>query len=223
MSVRKYAAVIMGVLLLCTACGRDAPDLERHAYTEEEKVQLSSSIQTSFVYIPSLEANCILSDLVIEGIILEGAETKNAYPFADSGTSKSSFAIPYTDIPVWVDNVLYGDTSEDVITLRMVGDMTSSVTKPQPGDHLILFLGYGEDLDVYNTCCSEDSIFINNPPDNTVFTFTNMPTITKFDGEPFDSFKQEIGETYETLREYLTEHPDAYSIRGTILDDLLGE
>ena len=105
----------------------------------------------------------------------------------------------------------------------MVGDMTSSVTKPQPGDHLILFLGYGEDLDVYNTCCSEDSIFINNPPDNTVFTFTNMPTITKFDGEPFDSFKQEIGETYETLREYLTEHPDAYSIRGTILDDLLGE
>lgn len=222
MSIQKCAAIVMGVLVLCTACGKNAPDLERHPYTEEEKIQLSSNGGYD-VYNPGLEANCILSDLVIEGIILDGAVTDEAHSFIGSGTSKKSFAYTYTDIPVWVDNVLYGGVSEDVITLRLAGDETSLVTKPRVGDQLILFLAYNEDMDVYNACCLEGSMFIKNPPDDTVFTFSNMPVFSKFDGEPFDSFKQEIAKTYETLRMYVAEHPVEYLFRGRIVENWLAK
>ena len=97
MSIQKCAAIVMGVLVLCTACGKNAPDLERHPYTEEEKIQLSSN-GGYYVYNPGLEANCILSDLVIEGIILDGAVTDEAHSFIGSGTSKKSFAYTYTAV-----------------------------------------------------------------------------------------------------------------------------
>ena len=198
MSMRKYIAAMMGALVLCTACGNNSPDLERHAYTEEEKKPVGLS--SDYMYLPRLETLCVLSDLIIEGVVLDGEDSINVH--------------------VQVDTVLYGETSEDIITWRTF----DAAAKPMAGDQLILFLGYRENLDIYNTCSGEDSIFIKNPPDDTVFTFSSDPDISKFDGQSFKSFKKEIKKTYEALVEYLTEHPDKYVLgRGAVLDSLLAE
>ena len=68
-------------------------------------------------------------------------------------------------------------------------------------------------------CDFENSMFICNPPQNNVFTFSQNSNIACYDGESFSSLQEEIQKTYEEIYEELAENADLYQIHGGILEE----
>lgn len=214
--MKKLGSIWLNVaccLFLCVGCGN-----QRYHYKKDDKIQASADIQLTRIYEPGLKANCIIADVVVEGTILEGTTQNISLAVGENDTNPKA-VLPFTDFTVSIEQVLYGNVESEEILLHILGDETSMVTKPHSGDRVILFLEHREKKNYYILCDFENSMFICNPPQNNVFTFSQNSNIACYDGEPFSSLQEEIQKTYEEIYEELAENADLYQIHGGILEE----
>ena len=198
-------------------------DPNRHQYDPENKIVLSNFVEKpdySDAYMPNPEvpdayflrwitASC---DVILTGKVLTDGQEGIMY----IGSPDNSPPFPYTDFTVHVRDVWFGETyeNEKTITLRIEGNLNSIVTKPQKGDELVLFLALDVYLESHNvtleegspthwyaltTSGNEESILAINPPNDTLYSFSDHPVMSSFDGEGPETLKSAIEDATQSL------------------------
>ena len=104
-----------------------------------------------------------------------------------------------------VRKVWDGELTKGTIPLRILGTPTSTMSKPQKNDELILFLSLDISIDDpserwYSLATgSEQSMFAINPPNNRLYAFDNQEGSTVFDGKEVNVLKSAIEDAIESL------------------------
>ena len=100
-----------------------------------------------------------------------------------------------------LEQVWYGDISESYgqIQVAMSGERGKRMSKPEVGEHVVLFLSIGDDK--YGILDMEHTIFTVND-DGTLYSFSNEEALCKYDGQPvqnlIDDFYRILDETEAT-------------------------
>ena len=216
------ALFLFAATVVLISCG--SYDSNRHQYDPENKIVLSNFVEKpdySDAYMPNPEipdayfprwitASC---DVILTGKVL----TDGQEGIMRVGYDRQ-FAMTYTDFTVRVRDVWFGETyeNEKTITLRVEGGLDSSVTKPQKGDELVLFLALDVYLDSYSDYIlleegspthwyahspsgSEQGILAINPPDDTLYSFSDHPVMSSFDGKDPETLKSAIEDATQSL------------------------
>ena len=188
-------------------------DPNRHQYDPETRIESPEyDINASQIYFTDEEifsVDVLAADLIVEGKVVEVIDR-----------TEEQLGVPgvyYTSIYVEPREIWYGECG-DRIEVRLYGGIDSGPTKPLENDEMILFLGEASTEDVYGTILGERSMFAINPPDNTIYAFSNRATLAAFDGKSVNQFKQAVS---QELRKFITD-PDTFphSI-GKIANDRL--
>lgn len=172
----------------------------------EDKVVLSDELlPLSSAKPPSMElyAKSItigIDEYVIEGKILSEQEMN---PMFLVKGSQEEFNKKYGQVygtnmiyTVRVDEVWYGNISEEEILVKIAGDKNSMITKPKVGDNVILFLSLHDGDDYYSPVYMEHSIFTNN---GSLYAFSNVEEFCDYDGKKADVLKKDF---YNLLDQY---------------------
>lgn len=188
-SAMKKVILFLSLLILCllASCGR-------HTYSTPKRVVLSDEMQASRIAPPAMETNIGLSDLIaVIKITDEG--TEETVPLSEDAPEENRVYVTKTLYSFDIVQVWYGETPDrEELVLQLSGDKNSGCAKPHKNDELIIFLAQRSD-GTYHAVDHEHSIFSINPPDDTLFAFSNRDEFTAFDGEKPAELYQAIADT----------------------------
>jgi len=196
--MKKIVTVLLCLIVFCVS---SCSNVERHVYNSEDRVILSrketSSSSSSAVYSAPpeepFEYTVCHSDLIIEGEIVEVGEAFNEQ--IKPGIPLTLTLTPYT---IKVDDVWYGEYKQKSVLVVIRGDANTGVTKPHLYDKGVFLLReYGDNR--YTLCMAEAGIFIKNPPDDTLYSFTSHDSFVCFDNKPVSSLKKEFKTTLDNI------------------------
>lgn len=196
----------------------DAPD--RELVDPSEKVLLSDewSALSARVAPPSLELYASLTApkfrssgnqlYVVQGKILSqenwnrpilsDEEQNEAMKNKLGGTGMRTDTL-YT---IQLEEVWYGDIPEtqQQIQAWVGGDEDSLITKPNVGEHVVLFLVYGNGRTYYSFMDLEHGIFTVND-DGTLYSFSNEEALYQYDGQPVQVLIDDLYQAIEEAQE----------------------
>jgi len=184
--MRRILALLMIIamhfsfLLLCSANFR-------YHYDPEKRVVLSEYTMTQGNRPPAgLDLNVRSADVVAVVRVMNSRERSS---------KSTTFTLKVLD--EW-----YGEAVGEEVTVRIRGGLNSGVTKPRKNDKLIVFLVERDpeeyDFD-YILADDENAMFAINPPDDTLYSFSDNPLLTSFDGLPPEKLKEAIAEVSEEI------------------------
>lgn len=170
----------------------------RHRYDYESREVLS--IQNSVAHFSFEEPTndvfgyiVMNSDLIIEGTITSSGNT-GLRTMPGTEESKYPYQLTTTTYTLRVDDVWFGEYDRQTLTLEILGDATSGVTKPHKNDKGIFILSkYGAEGN-YTLTAAESSIFVKNPPNNGLFAFSTVEAMSEFDHKKSSDLKAAIEE-----------------------------
>ncbi len=183
-------------------------DPNRHQYDPETRVVLSGGSgqpEPDALRFPEIPETLVLrsivaaSDIVITGKVVDEGEVRTR-PLSLSAPDGVLVTTTFFDIQV--RDVWFGNYNEETLTVSILGDSDWGVTKPYPGDELILFLRetqYGEESHYILSSGSEQSMLAINPPNNRLYAFDNQEGSTVFDGKEVNVLKSAIEDAIESL------------------------
>ena len=183
-------------------------DPNRHQYDPETRVVLSGGSgqpEPDALRLPEIPETLVLrsivaaSDIVITGKVVDEGEVRTR-PLSLSAPDGVLVTTTFFDIQV--RDVWFGNYNEETLTVSILGDSDWGVTKPYPGDELILFLRetqYGEESHYILSSGSEQSMLAINPPNNTIYAFYDDKVMTSFDGRKPNSLKSAIEDAIDSL------------------------
>ena len=187
-------------------------DPNRYEYSTRKKEALSTpdpyfDTKVDFSAIPKeylLRSIVAASDSILEGVVESDGETG----ILELPGSEDKASIPYTEFAVKVRRTWDGKFAVGTITLRMFGDLDQGVAKPKKGDELVLFLAYHDasslmfEDDWFSLVTgTEQSMFAINPPDNTLYSFSDDEAMSSFDGERLAALYEAVEEASYSLKE----------------------
>lgn len=192
----------------------DAPD--RELVDPSEKVLLSDewTLLGSRVAAPSLElyASMTAPDYpnpndelyVVQGkVLLEeeftrpvlSDEEQNEAMKNKLGSTGMQTDTLYT---IQLEEVWYGDIPKAQTQIQVSAPGSKDLfTKPEIGEHVVLFLVYGSERTYYAFLDLEHGIFTVND-DGTLYSFSNVGTLCKYDGQPV---KVLVDDLYRAIEE----------------------
>ena len=183
-----FGIFITAVILIFVTVDTPKYNPDRFQYTEDMK-HLVTFLDGMYTIVPQGEellVQTVLSDIIIQGTVLDdGMEDQVYLPFPYEGEGPS-FTV--TNIRVKIDELWFGEYEGEEVTISLYENLTNGVTKPKKDDALILFLH--ETGETYSTNEFENSMFIINPPNDTLFALSTREDLSEFDGKkPSDLYK----------------------------------
>lgn len=182
---RGWIWVLCGVMaLMLTSCG----EKERYVYTEEDKIYssyLDQISQTASLFMsPGMESNVFMADVVAEVEIRSAQRVETVE--LDGGVPITSSYYDAQILDTW-----YGEAVQDDIQVGFMG------TEPilHENDRIIMYLSYAGSENYYSPVYGEYSIYIQNPPDDTIYAFRLVPADEVLAGADISSLR-EITEGY---------------------------
>ena len=165
-------------------------------------------------YLPSMETNLRLSDLVVRGRVTSDAQ---AVDTVTTLTGKTGVYLA-EDFDFHVEEVLFGSLDTDTITLRCWGKDDTGCAKPHRNDELILFLSVQPTTDFAYIPVSDESSMFAVMPGNQLYAFSGR--FSDLDGQPITRIYEQILEAAENIRDNPDEYEDT-PYGGQILTGLL--
>lgn len=178
--MRKLLAILAAVLMLFSlgSCGE-----KRYMY--DPKLRQTRMDFGCYAMAPGLETNVICADLVA---VVRVASAEPLMKKKERIGDYFSFDI---------EEVWFGETDLDQIRVYIFATEIS----PYINDELVVFLREEnpEKYDYWILATDEDSMFAINPPDDTLYSFSDNPLLTSFDGLPPEKLKEAIAEVSEEI------------------------
>lgn len=152
----------------------------RHRYSEEEKKPLPDySLGDSAYPVTNYFSYAVdKADLIVEGEIID--------------ITLPGFTDRVMIYTLKIDRIWSGTYEGDTLTLQLDGGRKYGPPKPHLYDQGVFLLTLYPEWDNYTLSASEDSIFIKNPPNNRLFSFSSNPDIRAFDGKSVLKLKKAI-------------------------------
>lgn len=176
----SFLLVCLMLICVLTGCGGDKP--ERYRYDPETRVVLSKISSPVFanamLFYPDdqLEYALYQADAVVEGTVT--AILDPIYP-------SSEHAALYT---IEVKDIWFGECSDKII-LELRGDEKKGISKVHLHDEVILIVKRHVTSN-YIPTLAETSIFVKNPPNDRIYSFSDHETCTAFDGKTAAKLKK---------------------------------
>ena len=186
----------------------------RYPYSPDTR-QVNSS-QFMLTYLPSMETNLRLSDIVVRGRVTSDAQSVDTITTL---TGKTGVFIA-EDFDFHVEEVLFGSLDTDTITLRCWGKDDAGCAKPHRNDELILFLSVQPTTDFAYIPVSDESSMFAVMPDESLYSFSNQEEFTTMDGRPVEDIYQRILEAAQNIHNNPEEYVDI-AMGGEVLTELL--
>lgn len=204
--IRITLCTLVSVVMLCSC----ASNPDRHLYTAEEidafffteRSPSSISFDATFTFAEGLARRTQMADVIVEGVI------------ADSGTEKNysqydpffEYYFPHGYATVYrlkVSQTWLGESSKTIDVVFM-GKKDDYMTKPQKGDHVILFLtDYPLPDDskrmTYLLVEDKETAYVLNPPDDTVYSFYRSNEELPYSGQSKEVLYQGIEDSFAVL------------------------
>lgn len=209
----KFLKHIIPFLALLTCCFLLSACAQRHQYTQGDKKKTTTSMFSIRLVPPGLTTNVMLADLIVEGVIQSEGEEYTFNRILDETDMPEEFQLTgtATKYTLQVTEVWFGEQVPKEIEVSILGTRENSM-QPLKGDHVVMFLHPPRTPDIlsfemyYNPVDGADSIVIINPPDDSLFVFSDMPEMTAFDGSETsvlkNAIRMKLGEFAESPTEF---------------------
>lgn len=191
--MKKWKGFLSSVLLIAvlfSSCNH------QHVYDPTERVVLSAN-SSDVQMAPNFDLNLLVVETIAEVAIVSDGEvhTRPMWGF-DEYPPEERPKLTYTEFEVSVKEVWQGESIPQNITLHILGDLDTEVTKPQKGDQLVLFLKCVDGI--YYLIDYEYSIFAINPGD-TMYAFGDKESFICYDNDSSSDFREAIQEKYNHI------------------------
>ena len=178
--------IILAILLLSASLMGCASE-QRHTYLPEDRPEMFINQNASRLYNPGVETNIGLADLIAQveitsGQVVEEVTTQEGVPW--------SFC--YYD--AHVEDVWYGEPVDTDIRIYLHG--TDAILHKY--DQVVVYLSYDEQT-YYVPVDGEYSVFILNPPDDTVFPFAMVSEYEALEGEDVSVLRAETHDAFQRI------------------------
>ncbi|MGI5856103.1 MAG: hypothetical protein ACOX64_06545 [Candidatus Merdivicinus sp.] len=196
-NIVKSSCVILAILyilIVVSGCGTQNTYSEsRHQYQiSDRKVLSKTNSNDDALYIPRPEDALLYSAVAADAIIIGSVK--------DSGTTTTKSIVDefpdltytITTYQIQVLDIWYGEVNQNEIELIIRGDLETVVTKPLKDDVLVLFLSKYEDSPYLLATGDELSMYAINPPENSLYSFSDDFDTVVFDNQDENSLKTAI-------------------------------
>lgn len=179
------SVIAVGTMFAVCGCTQKSQyDPNWHVYSPESRIALSNLEETDegcYLAFPDdlVMMNAVLSDVILIGSIEDEGTVIETFP--DPEEPKSTIA--RTVYTVRVQERWYGEIAEETFPLAVRVDPYNEATKPHQGDVLVLFLHPFYKERWHLTLGDERSMYVINPPDDTLFCLSDDETLIAFDGK----------------------------------------
>ena len=172
---RKWLALAAVCAVMNSGCG----EKERYTYTRTDRIAYPWS-QAMMIHAPGMELNTCLAELIAEVEICSDRQT-------DRYTLSGEVPVTVSWYEARIRDVWYGDAVDDEIQVWFMGDDS----RLHLNDRIILYATYGGEENYYVPVDGEASVFILNPPDDTVFSYSMISDYENLDGSSPEELREE--------------------------------
>lgn len=193
--MKRFLSVIMAIVIgLPLMFALASCSEKRHVYDYADRVVLSDNIHSMKLFPSCLETSVGLADAVAVVKVLNAGDEQSEK--ADPGSELVFWRTSYS---LQVLETWYGNIDQDTIRLDIAGTKDTWCTKPYKNDRLIVFIDYIEDGGFYVLTDDEHSMFAINPPDDSLYAFSNISGLTAMDKKQSADLKAEIEKAVQAV------------------------
>lgn len=172
---RKWLALAAVCAVMISGCG----EKERYTYTRTDRIAYPWS-QAMMIHTPGMELNTCLAELIAEVEICSDRQT-------DRYTLSGEVPVTVSWYEARIRDMWYGATVDDEIQIWFMGDDSQL----HLNDRIILYATYSGQENIYLPVDGEASVFILNPPDDTVFPYSMISDYEDLDGSSPEKLREE--------------------------------
>lgn len=196
--MKKIVFNTFSIVMIIITCCFSVFNLFFSEKIEAKKMILSDSLMNSSIA-PNFHNYLTISDEVIRGKITNinfiDVELRTGTAWDDKMLANGGLPIErYTVYTVEVTDTVIGELKKgEVIECRILGDMYTSVTKPDGNKEICIFAEKAKDF--YIAVGFEHGIF-EIDKNNKVYSFSNIEEFSKYDNATYETLKTSIQEKY---------------------------
>lgn len=211
--MKKKLFIVLLIILTFTfvACNNT-----QHVYDPADRVVLSSENQSLRMFAPGLDTNVALADLIAVVEVKDNGR-ESTYILGEDLEERWQIPVTNTHYTFEVKDIWHGEVEETELEVVLAGGKGYGCTKPYQNDQLIVFMSKRQD-GLYILVDDEHSMFAINPPDGTLYSFSNKEDLTCYDSCSPDDLKMAIS---TSIHEICTEGGRLADFAGLVCEEVM--